>query len=323
MILTEYATIQVMNKSQYDYFTNIGYIIRYRDYITISVEKLPVYSGYKIDVKCDVCGNEKILKYSKYIKNINNGGYYACCEKCAVEKNKKTNLERYGVENPRPIDINKEKFIEKQKNHIVLKESIKIKLLIIGFKKCSICNENKELIDFSKCSRRIDGYLNQCKSCMNMIRTERYFKNRDIFLPIRRERKQKYVENNRKKVNENQRIYYNTIFKYTNQHMLVWRQILSTTIKRMNKKKEGHTIDLLCYSALELKNDIESKFTTGMSWENHGEWHIDHIKPVASFDKDTPVNIVCSLNNLQPLWSTTREIDGVIYEGNLNKGKKI
>jgi len=60
-----------------------------------------------------------------------------------------------------------------------------------------------------------------------------------------------------------------------------------------------------------------------MSWENHGEWHIDHIKPVSSFDKDTPMNIVNALSNLQPLWKTTREINGIIYEGNLNKGKKI
>jgi len=28
-----------------------------------------------------------------------------------------------------------------------------------------------------------------------------------------------------------------------------------------------------------------------------------------------------TLNNLQPLWSTTRKINGIIYQGNLNKGK--
>jgi hypothetical protein len=56
-----------------------------------------------------------------------------------------------------------------------------------------------------------------------------------------------------------------------------------------------------------------------MSWENYGEWHIDHIRPLSSFEPDTPVSIVCALDNLQPLWATTREIDGIIYEGNLNK----
>jgi hypothetical protein len=58
-----------------------------------------------------------------------------------------------------------------------------------------------------------------------------------------------------------------------------------------------------------------------MTWDNYGEWHIDHIKPVSSFDKDTPQSIVNALSNLQPLWATTREINGVVYEGNLNKGR--
>lgn len=31
------------------------------------------------------------------------------------------------------------------------------------------------------------------------------------------------------------------------------------------------------------------------------------------------VNI--ALENLRPMWSTTREINGIIYEGNLNKKK--
>lgn len=57
-----------------------------------------------------------------------------------------------------------------------------------------------------------------------------------------------------------------------------------------------------------------------MSWENYGEWHIDHIKPVSLFDKTTTAKISCALTNLQPLWATTREIEGIIYEGNLNKG---
>jgi hypothetical protein len=94
---------------------------------------------------------------------------------------------------------------------------------------------------------------------------------------------------------------------------------LNNTLKRLGKKKEGHTIDLIGYSALELKEHIESLFTIGMSWDNYGQWHIDHIKPVSSFDKDTPIKTVNVLSNLQPLWATTREIDGVVYEGNLNK----
>jgi len=58
-----------------------------------------------------------------------------------------------------------------------------------------------------------------------------------------------------------------------------------------------------------------------MSWDNYGEWHIDHIKGVINFDSDTDVKIVCALDNLRPLWATTREVDGIVYEGNLNRTK--
>ena len=78
---------------------------------------------------------------------------------------------------------------------------------------------------------------------------------------------------------------------------------------------------MLGYSALDLKQHIESMFTEGMSWDNHGEWHIDHIKQVVSFNSDTAPSVVNALSNLRPLWATTREINGIIYEGNLNRPK--
>ena len=105
-------------------------------------------------------------------------------------------------------------------------------------------------------------------------------------------------------------------------HIISWRSVLRNTQIRMGTSKEGHTIDILGYSALELKEYMIKLFTPGMSWDNYGEWHIDHKKPVSSFDKNEKVSVVCELNNLQPLWSTTRIIDGKVYEGNLNKFTK-
>ena len=60
---------------------------------------------------------------------------------------------------------------------------------------------------------------------------------------------------------------------------------------------------MLGYSALDLKNHIQSLFTEGMSWDNHGDWHIDHIKAVANFPDNTDIKVVCALENLQPLWA--------------------
>ncbi len=106
-----------------------------------------------------------------------------------------------------------------------------------------------------------------------------------------------------------------------NPHIRAWRRILKNSLRDLHKNKSDKTIILLGYSALGLKNHIELLFTEGMSWDNYGEWHIDHIKQIVSFDKKTPSSIVNALSNLRPLWATTREINGIIYEGNLNRNK--
>ena len=54
-----------------------------------------------------------------------------------------------------------------------------------------------------------------------------------------------------------------------------------------------------------LKQYLEFQFKKGMSWSNYGKWHIDHIKPCASFDLSKPNEQHKCFNyiNLQPLWA--------------------
>lgn len=72
-------------------------------------------------------------------------------------------------------------------------------------------------------------------------------------------------------------------------------------------KKGRKWQDLVGYSSADLKTHIEKQFTTGMSWGNFGEWHIDHRVPLSSFifsDPESPeFRAAWSLNNLQPLWA--------------------
>lgn len=112
-------------------------------------------------------------------------------------------------------------------------------------------------------------------------------------------------------------------FRKKNPHIILWRSILNRVLKRFNKQKAGHTIDILGYSALDLKNHIESLFLPQMNWDNYGtELHLDHIVPIFIFDENDDPSIVNSLSNLRPLWATNRVIDGIVYEGNLNRNYK-
>lgn len=74
---------------------------------------------------------------------------------------------------------------------------------------------------------------------------------------------------------------------------------------RLAKSKSAMTMELIGCSASELRAHLESNFTPGMSWDNYGKWHIDHIRPCASFDLTDPQQQkeCFHWSNLQPLWA--------------------
>ncbi len=90
-----------------------------------------------------------------------------------------------------------------------------------------------------------------------------------------------------------------------------------TCLKERNIKKKSSTFILLGYSIEELMTHLESLFTEGMTWENYGEWHVDHKIPMASFQfestEDLEFKECWKLSNLQPLWGPD----------NLSKGTKL
>lgn len=90
------------------------------------------------------------------------------------------------------------------------------------------------------------------------------------------------------------------------------RRRINSAIK--NNQKAGSAVRDLGCSVLELKRHLESQFQVGMSWDNYGDWHIYHIKPLASFDLTDRKQFLeaCCYTNLQPLWA----------EDNLSKGYK-
>lgn len=136
---------------------------------------------------------------------------------------------------------------------------------------------------------------------------EAYYRNLDSV----KARKKKYLAENKDKINA-----------YAKKRREAVDIKLNTYIgngirQSMQGKKQGTKwLEIVGYSVKDLREHLESLFVDGMSWENYGEWHIDHIRPIASFDfSDAPFNTAKEcwrLENLQPLWA----ID------NLRKGAK-
>jgi len=88
--------------------------------------------------------------------------------------------------------------------------------------------------------------------------------------------------------------------------------------------KSQHVFDILGYSADDLMKHLESKFEPGMTWENIGEWHIDHVTPDSWFNYSSVEDqafIDCwSLNNLQPMWKPENMSKGNRYSGSYKSG---
>jgi uncharacterized Zn finger protein (UPF0148 family) len=77
--------------------------------------------------------------------------------------------------------------------------------------------------------------------------------------------------------------------------------------KRLSSKNGKSTFSFFSYTIEDLIQHLEKQFTEGMTWDNYGKWHIDHIRPDCSFNyksvKDEEFQKCWALENLQPLWA--------------------
>lgn len=77
-------------------------------------------------------------------------------------------------------------------------------------------------------------------------------------------------------------------------------------------------VDQLGCSLSFLKKHIEDQFVEGMSWENHGKWHLDHKRPIASFlsqGTSDELKECFHYTNLQPLWASDNISKGKYWDG--------
>lgn len=84
--------------------------------------------------------------------------------------------------------------------------------------------------------------------------------------------------------------------------------------KRGSRKAGGAVTDLGC-TIQGLLDHLESQFSFGMSWDNYGEWELDHIKPLCLFDLTDPIQFkeAANFKNLQPLWKIDNQKKGASF----------
>ena len=261
---------------------------------------------------CTNCKKEKTLS-DFHIRAKSKDGHCPECKDCISKK-----LKIYNENNKKEISEKKKiyhKLIENKRKRYYIENK-----KIISEKKKKYNFKNKEKISTQKKEYKI---LNKEKvkikntNWYNNNKNE-HKKNVKLYSESNKEkiknyRKQYYIEN-KDKLNSNKREYYNK-----NIHIFIWRSLLKRTLHQFNNKKTDSTYNLLGYTCDQLRTHIENQFTENMCWLNYGEWHIDHIRPVSTFNKITDPSIVNALSNLRPLWATNVEINGIFYEGNLNR----
>ena len=100
------------------------------------------------------------------------------------------------------------------------------------------------------------------------------------------------------------------ILKKINNRM---RSNMWSAMKRQGYKKKSRTHEMLGCDFDFFKSYIEAQFKEGMTWDNHGLWHFDHIIPVSSAKSEEELIRLNHYSNFQPLWA----------EENLSKSNKI
>lgn len=194
-------------------------------------------------------------------------------------------------------------------------------------KLCSKCALEKPITEFPKLKRNKDSLDSLCKECRNLVNKEYRDNNKD---KVKKARK-KYYQENKQHLLEQKAVYssthkeekaeYDRVYRQKNKDKLniqksAWaknslnHKIVNNLRRRVihalkGESKSDSTLALIGCSIEYLREYLASKFQEGMSWDNYGEWHIDHIRPCCSFNLSDPnqQKECFHYTNLQPLWA--------------------
>ncbi len=166
-------------------------------------------------------------------------------------------------------------------------------------KKCSQCEILKEFSEFNNRTSSKDGKESYCKICNRTTCKIWRDKNKEKKRLIDK----KYRENNKEKLT----LYFREHIRKKRQSNVLER-LKNNLRRRIHKALKGQaksrrTVELLGLSVESVMLHIESLFQIGMTWDNYGQWHIDHIIPLASAKTQEELEKLFHYTNLQPLWA--------------------
>ena len=197
---------------------------------------------------------------------------------------------------------------------------------------CKLCAEEKPHNMFYREKRNRDGLMGICKICHNNRNREWVANNRERVREIHSDWRNRNIEKDRELSREYQKKYRakhpeagarwakenpekrkETMRRADRKRYSTPKGKLLRTMRRniwtclKNGKAGASWESLVGYSLGDLKDRLESQFMEGMTWDNYGEWHIDHIIPKSVFNFSKPEHRdfkrCWDLNNLQPLWA--------------------
>lgn len=192
-------------------------------------------------------------------------------------------------------------------------------------KVCSKCRVWRPRDKFYAVGGRPFSMRPRCKECEKAQAARYMIANRDAVLEKKRktyrsERGQEshkvYYLRNRERIRAVQKEYEKSTYAARNLRRKLRRQ--GDEMYRMSERvrarircavnRRGYTKRTLTSTTLgcewpEFCAYMESKFVDGMSWENSGEWHVDHMVPLASAQSEEELIALCHFTNLQPLWA--------------------
>ena len=226
---------------------------------------------------CGKCKKEKLLTEFNRFKHSKDGFSWSCKSCCKEYKKKYYNLNKKNVDekNKKWRDNNKEHSKEYRQKHYKLNKEY------YNEKSKKWYNENKEFVKEYDKKYRIKN-----KKKLKENQKKYYQENKEKI--IKRHNK---WEKNRRKTDDLFRLKKNL------------RSRTRGVFKNKGYSKNTKTQEMLGVDWEVAKNHIERQFTKGMNWNNYGEWHIDHIIPLASAKTPERLKQLCHYTNLQPMWA--------------------